>query len=394
MEANAFDIIIAGGAMTGATLAFALAQRCPELSIAVVEASDVARQYRHPGFDARSIALSYGSVERLKGFDLWQDVASVATPISRVHISDQGHVGSTEIQHDQCGLETLGYVVELADMGRIFYARLADTRSITVFCPDRIERIDRERDQITVKLGSGTSLTGALLVAADGTHSTCCRLLQHEAEMTDFHQTAVISTVQLTQSHQGQAFERFTADGPVALLPMSQNRMSLVWCVRPETVASLLNLPDDVFLQRLQQAFGWRLGWLAQIGERVAYPLTLSVRKRQVSHRFAIVGNAAQTLHPIAGQGFNLGIRDVASLVDEIHHSHREIGDYSMLSRYQARRISDRQQTIWFTSSLVHLFSNSWLTTALGRNIGLMMLNSFPLLKRPLLQRVLGRVSR
>ncbi len=399
LSCDKFDVVIAGGAMTGATLALMLDSAFSgALSIAVVEPFQVDQQ--HPGFDSRSIALSYGTVQILQHFQLWPEIEKVATTITHISVTDQGHAGMTDIDADRENLYALGYVVELADVGRLYQQLLAQSASISWLCPERIAQVDRSQDQVTIGLQQGQTITTKLLVAADGALSECSQQLGLALDEHDFHQVAVIANIGLDQPHQGRAFERFTASGPLALLPMSDNRMSLVWCVASERAEQLLQLDESDFLEQLQQQFGWRLGKLVKVGERVSYPLIMRSRPQTISHRFAVVGNAAQTLHPIAGQGFNLGIRDVVSLVESLLMAKNaaeeslDVGEYSYLNHYQNRRQTDRQLTMMMTSSLVHLFSNQWLPTMVGRNLGLMISDTIPCLNKPLLQRTLGLVSR
>ncbi len=398
-SATPFDVVIAGGAMTGATLALILDLAFTgSLSIAVVEAFE-SDERTHPGFDSRSIALSYGTVQILKHYGLWSEISRVATPIKHISVTDQGHAGMTDIHAVQEKIDALGYVVELADIGRIYSAMLQQCDSITLFCPAKIEHIERSVDSVDIGLKDGDQLRARLLVAADGALSECSRQIGLALEEHDFNQVALIANIGISQPHNGQAFERFTTSGPLALLPMSDNRMSLVWCVSPERTEQLLLTSDSDFLEQLQGQFGWRLGKLNKVGERVCYPLIMRSRPQTISHRFVAVGNAAQTLHPIAGQGFNLGIRDVISLVESLSGTlvsggAVDPGEYALLYQYQCRRQQDRDATMAMTSSLVHLFSNDWLTTTLGRNLGLMAIDIVPGLSKPLLQRTLGLVSR
>jgi len=392
-KSNHFDVIIAGGAMAGATLALALHQLSQgKLKVAVIEAFATDHS-AHPGFDARSIALSYGTVQILQDLQLWSSLRPFATPIEHIHVSDQSHAGMTDIHRESLGVEALGYVVELADVGRVYAERMAQCSSIQQFVPSRVINISREQKSVTVQLDSGDALQGKLLVAADGAMSTCCQALGLTMQEHDFEQVALIANITSSQPHDGRAFERFTPHGPVALLPMSQDRLSLVWCLPPEQVAHWQHCSDAEFLQGLQQAFGWRLGELTHAGERSVYPLILRYREQTISHRFAMVGNAAQTLHPIAGQGFNLGIRDVATLAEEITQSD-DAGDYALLQRFYQRRQADRTATITLTTGLVHTFSNDWLPMRIGRNLGLMAMDNLPVLKTPLLRRTLGIVNR
>lgn len=389
-----YDVVIAGGAMAGATLALAIAHLSGDrLRVAVVEPHAVETQ-SHPGFDSRSIALSFGTVTLLKRFALWDEMLPFATPIRHIHVSDRSHAGMTDIGVQEVGVEALGYVVELADVGRFYQQRLQHHPSIDVYLPDAVIDVQRDLQQVHLTLQSGQSLTSRLLVAADGAISSCCEQLGLALQKHDFQQTAIIANIVTQESHLGRAFERFTEHGPLALLPMSDNRMSLVWCLPPQEAARVMALSDSEFLGQLQQAFGWRLGAFKRVGQRASYPLVLHHRTQNISHRFAVVGNAAQTLHPIAGQGFNLGIRDVASLAEEIVNSAQDAGAYPTLIRFKQRRAADRSNTIQMTSALVHIFSNDYLSLRLGRNLGLGLMDNLSLLKQPLLRQTLGLVSR
>ncbi|MCG7490589.1 2-octaprenyl-6-methoxyphenyl hydroxylase [Vibrio sp. Of14-4] len=389
-----FDIVITGGAMAGMTLALAVSKLSgSSLSIAVVEPYQ-ADYDAHPGFDSRAIALSLGTVNILKQYDLWQGMAEFATPIKHIHVSDRGHAGMTDIDHQEIPVDALGYVVELTDVGRYYSEQLSQHKNIHLLCPARVSQIERLQHQVCVTLNDGQSLASKLLVAADGARSTCCEQLEVESELHDFEQVAVIANVKTAQAHQGRAFERFTSSGPLALLPMSEQRMSLVWCLKPDQATQIMSLDDSEFKQALQAAFGWRLGEFQTIGHRSSYPLQQSFRQQNTSHRLAIIGNAAQTLHPIAGQGFNLGIRDIATLAESIMSHVQDPGDYSVLSQYQRRRELDRSMTLSLTSSLVHIFSNDYLSFRVARNLGLAAMDNATMLKAPLLTRTLGLVAR
>ncbi|MDC5811044.1 2-octaprenyl-6-methoxyphenyl hydroxylase [Vibrio europaeus] len=388
-----FDVVIAGGAMAGMTLALAINKlTLRPLSVAVIEPFQVDHG-AHPGFDSRSVALSYGTVAILKQLGLWQEIAKVATPIEHIHVSDRSHAGMTDITTEEVGVDALGYVVELADVGRIYHQQVEQDNNISVLHA-AVEQVERSEEKVSITLSDGNLVEGKLLVAADGAISTCCEQTGIELCEHDFEQIAVIANISAQSPHNGRAFERFTESGPVALLPMSQGRMSLVWCVRPDKAQQIINYNDEQFLSELQQAFGWRLGKLQKVGHRASYPLLLRYREQNVSHRFAIVGNAAQTLHPIAGQGFNLGIRDVATLAESIAKSSDDPGSYCTLKQFKNARRDDRNATIAMTSALVHIFSNDYLSLRVGRNLGLFGMDNLPVLKTPLLRRTLGLVAR
>ncbi|EHH1024344.1 2-octaprenyl-6-methoxyphenyl hydroxylase [Vibrio parahaemolyticus] len=389
-----YDVVIAGGAMAGATLALAIEHLSRgALRVAVVEPFK-AQSDQHPGFDSRSIALSYGTVNLLRHLELWSAIEPFSTPIEHIHVSDRSHAGMTDITKHDVGVEALGYVVELADVGRVYQELLTHSTAIDLYCPDSAKHITRTQENVTIELASGELLNAKLLVAADGAVSQCCQQIGLELSEHDFNQVAVIANIVTQEPHQGRAFERFTENGPVALLPMSDNRMSLVWCLRPDEAQIVMELSESEFLERLQQDFGWRLGAMQKVGLRASYPLLLRHRKQNISHRFAIVGNAAQTLHPIAGQGFNLGIRDVVTLAEELVKQGEDVGRYQGLIRFSQRREADRNETIWLTSSLVHVFSNDLLAMRIGRNTALAAMDNLSIFKQPLLRHTLGLVKR
>ncbi|WP_337167195.1 2-octaprenyl-6-methoxyphenyl hydroxylase [Vibrio parahaemolyticus] len=389
-----YDVVIAGGAMAGATLALAIEHLSQgALRVAVVEPFK-AQSDQHPGFDSRSIALSYGTVNLLRHLELWSAIEPFTTPIEHIHVSDRSHAGMTDITKHDVGVEALGYVVELADVGRVYQELLTHSTAIDLYCPDSAKHITRTQENVTIELASGELLNAKLLVAADGAVSQCCQQIGLELSEHDSDQVAVIANIVTQEPHQGRAFERFTENGPVALLPMSDNRMSLVWCLRPDDAQIVMELSESEFLERLQQDFGWRLGAMQKVGLRASYPLLLRHRKQNISHRFAIVGNAAQTLHPIAGQGFNLGIRDVVTLAEELVKQGEDVGRYQGLIRFSQRREADRNETIWLTSSLVHVFSNDLLAMRIGRNTALAAMDNLSIFKQPLLRHTLGLVKR
>ncbi|CAI2289789.1 2-octaprenyl-6-methoxyphenyl hydroxylase [Vibrio parahaemolyticus] len=389
-----YDVVIAGGAMAGATLALAIEHLSQgALRVAVVEPFK-AQSDQHPGFDSRSIALSYGTVNLLRHLELWSAIEPFTTPIEHIHVSDRSHAGMTDITKHDVGVEALGYVVELADVGRVYQELLTHSTAVDLYCPDSAKHITRTQENVTLELASGELLNAKLLVAADGAVSQCCQQIGLELSEHDFDQVAVIANIVTQEPHQGRAFERFTENGPVALLPMSDNRMSLVWCLRPDDAQIVMELSESEFLERLQQDFGWRLGAMQKVGLRASYPLLLRHRKQNISHRFAIVGNAAQTLHPIAGQGFNLGIRDVVTLAEELVKQGEDVGRYQGLIRFSQRREADRNETIWLTSSLVHVFSNDLLAMRIGRNTALAAMDNLSIFKQPLLRHTLGLVKR
>lgn len=383
--------------MTGATLALALSHLTQgSLPVTLIEAIAPGER-AHPGYDGRAIALAAGTCQQLAAINLWPALADCATPITHVHVSDRGHAGFVNIDAADYEVKALGNVVELHEVGNRLYQRLRQAPGVTLRCPEQVSRIEQHQDHVSVTLGSGEQLQGSLLVAADGSHSRAAAACGVQWQREDYQQIAVIANVTTQIAPQGRAFERFTEHGPLALLPMSHSRSSLVWCHPPMAKSRIDSWSDVEFLAELQQAFGWRLGRFTQVGQRTSYPLALQSASRTVAHRLALVGNAAQTLHPIAGQGFNLGIRDVMSLAETLAAAQRQQedpGSFAVLQRYHQRREPDRAATIGVTDGLVRLFANRYLPLAIGRNLGLMTMDNLPWLRNRLAERTLGWVTR
>ena len=391
------SILIAGGGMTGATLALAISHLTQgQLPVTLIERHQPDSR-AHPGFDGRAIALAAGTCQQLAEIDLWRSLADCATPITHIHVSDRGHSGFVQLQAEDYQLSALGNVVELYDVGQRLFTRLREAPGVTLCCPDHVTSVTRSADSVQATLSSGATLQGALLVAADGARSPLAASCGMRWQRDDYQQLAVIANVATQLPHQGRAFERFTQHGPLALLPMSGNRLSLVWCHPAAAEATVKQWDDATFLHELQRAFGWRLGRFTHAGQREIYPLALQTAERQVTHRLALVGNAAQTLHPIAGQGFNLGLRDVMSLAETLAAAHRhqqDPGSHAVLHHFAARRQPDRAATIGVTDGLVRLFANRYAPLVAGRNLGLVAMDHLPWLRNPLAVRTLGWVKR
>lgn len=391
------SVIIVGGGMTGATLALAISHMTQgQLPVHLVEAV-APEASNHPGFDARAIALAQGTCQQLARIGIWQAIADRATAIGTVHVSDRGHAGFVTLEAQDYRIDALGQVVELHDVGLRLFRLLQDAPGVTLHCPARVASVSRSDASVSVTVESGTVLEGQLLVAADGSRSSLGTQCGVEWRQQPYGQVAVIANVATAADHNGRAFERFTQHGPLAMLPMSDGRCSLVWCHPQDKAEEVKAWSDERFCTELQKAFGWRLGRITHAGKRTVYPLSLTTASQSVSHRLALVGNAAQTLHPIAGQGFNLGLRDVMSLAESLAQAwgeQKDCGAYSVLSHYQKRRQADKEATIGVTDGLVHLFANRWAPLVAGRNLGLMAMELFIPARDVLAQRTLGWVAR
>lgn len=383
-----FDVVIAGGGMAGSMLALALTQRCPALRIAMVEQQ--AAVAPKVSFDSRSIALSAGSVALLQQLDIWPQLAAHSCPILDIAVSDRGHFGKTWLNAAEYAVPALGQVIEIEYIGEVLAARLANIANISRFQPNQITALTPQRDAQILTLQDGSQLNTSLLVIAEGGQSATRQLTgltQHEQA---YQQTAIIANLSLAQRHQHKAFERFTEHGPIALLPLTDNRYSLVWTVPQAQAEALLALPTEQFLMQVQQAFGYRAGIFNGCGKRAAYPLILRQSPQAVGHRTALLGNSLHSLHPIAGQGFNLALRDIDCLSHILAQHPEQIGDYAMLRQYDVARQADMQRVIWLTDALVRTFSNRSRVVALARNLGLFAMLLCDDLKHPLARQTMG----
>lgn len=402
-----FDIIIAGGGMAGSTTALALAkinvhQRL--LKIALVESIKVDSD-ASPSFDQRAVALSASSVAIYKSLGLWADLEPLAEPILDIHISEQNHFGFTRLSAKDHRLDALGQVIPLNETGPTLWKSIQLHKNITTFCPNEITHVNalekqKNNNKIIVNLsGEGNNseqqITAQLLIAADGTFSNLAKMADIETERTSYNQHAIIANISTEKPHANKAFERFTKEGPLALLPLSRNRMSLVWCQNEEHCEDTMRYDDETFKTELQKSFGFRLGKIVRVGERSSYPLSLHLPKKIYCGRTLLLGNSAHTLHPIAGQGFNVGLRDIAALVDSISDALEsvervDIGSEAFLEKYKNQRKPDWQQTVGATDALVRLFSNEFMPLNSTRSKALWLIDKIPFIKNKIANAAMG----
>ena len=395
------DVAIAGGGLVGASLALALAKL--QLRVVLIEAAPFGAP-EQSSFDDRTTALSNGSRRIFEALGVWPLIEREATAIRRIHVSDQGRFGFTRIDAKEQGLNALGFVVVNRVMGAALWRRLSAEPSITVIAPAKVQSMQLQDgvQRIECDLGAGGTrlVTAKLAVAADGARSTLRQSAGIGASTWDYEQVALVSNVFTQHFHDHVAYERFTPTGPIALLPMTDGRCGLIWTSAPGTARELAQLDDSHFLARLQDAFGFRLGRITRVGQRQLYPLSLTRSDEYVAERLAIVGNAAQTLHPIAGQGFNLGLRDAVSLAEVLADGRNEsraafdAGDGLWLQRYREWRAADRGNIVRFTDGLVRLFAQPLGPLKLLRNAGMLALDLMPSAKDALSQLSLGAAGR
>jgi len=391
------DVLIAGGGLVGASLACALGQA--GVRTCIVEALS-ADGDQPPGYDERSIALAQGSQRIFAGLGLWSALAADACPIHTIHVSDRGHFGFTRLRREQEGVPALGYVASARALGKVLQQGVQQLDTVEVLAPAQLKAFHVGAGGVQADIehrGTVTRCTAKLLVAADGAQSTIREQLGIRTTRRDYRQTAIIANVSTDRAHNNVAYERFTDSGPLALLPMTGQRSALVWTVHEQHCEEVMALEDSEFLQRLQQRFGYRLGRFTRVGKRNAYPLQLLQAAESVRPRLALIGNAVHTLHPIAGQGFNLGLRDVAALVDVVLdacHSSRDFGELPVLQRYADWRQADQRRVALFTDSMVRLFGQSLPPVAWLRDAGMLALDICPPAKRWFGRMTMGRAGR
>ncbi len=375
--------------MVGLSLAAALA----ELPLDVVVIEPVAPESaEQPSFDSRTTALSSGSRHVLEGIGAWASLSARATPIRRIHVSERGIFGTATLDAGEQGLAALGYTIENRLLGQALRGRVAGFPRIRL-CPARVAGLETGADAVQLSTDSGETFEARLLVAADGAQSAVRSALGIGASTADYGQHAVIAHVDTTRFHDHTAFERFTETGPLAVLPIAEGRSAIVWTLAPEAASRALALPDRAFLDELQQAFGLRLGRFTRVGRRQAYPLALTQAERLTAPRAAVLGNAAQSLHPVAGQGFNLALRDVAMLAELVAEG-GDPGAPALLDRYADWRTPDRKAVVRFTDSLVRGFGLPLGPLRRARGQGLLLFDLLRPVKREFARRTMGLAGR
>lgn len=397
MNSVDYDVAIVGGGLAGASLAVAL--KATPLRVVVIEAvADEARLASGAG--DRALALAQGSVDLLQRLGLWDGARDKAVPIRKIHVSDRGHFGKARIDAAAENVDALGYVVAARELERSAIARM-QALAVQRIQPARVIGAQAGPDSICLSIrkdnGEGCLLNARLLVGADGGDSSVRRLLDIGENLTDYGQVAVTTVVRPERDPAGVAFERFTPEGPLALLPIEDRCCAVVWTRSPHQAEAVLALSEARFAAELQAAFGHWLGRLQVCAPRRAFPLKLVRAQRLTAPRAAIIGNAAHQLHPVAGQGFNLGLRDAARLAEmlaEAAATGADVGSPALLERFGADRLADHDRVVNFTDTMVRWFSTEQPLAALARNIGMVLLDHIPAAKRFLARQAMGQAWR
>jgi 2-octaprenyl-6-methoxyphenol hydroxylase len=389
---NEYDIVIVGGGLVGTTLALALA--ISPWRIALVE-SHIPQQHSIALHDMRALALSYSSQQIFQRLNIWEEIQSVATPIKKIHVSEKKRFGNTLLDAHDIELDAFGYVVPIQllydalqhEIAKVATQSRNDSHAVTLLRPASVTAVKQvdKKWQLTI---NEKSITTTLLIAADGEKSFIREALQLPTTKTEYQQTAIVTNCALSKPHEFTAYERFTPQGTLAMMPMLKQRSAIIWAMPNELAETMLTKSDTEFLLAVQQAFGYRLGKLSDLGKRQSYPLRELHAEQQSLPGLILLGNAAHALHPIAAQGFNLSLRDVEALAKLITTTNLE--DESLLTAYLQQRQPDQEQTQKFTQRLVKIFKPQIFPLPSLRSFGLFLFDLIPSAKREFSWRRIG----
>lgn len=384
------DVAIVGGGMVGASLAAGLAGT--GVRVLLIEAVPFGTSAQ-PSFDDRTTALGNASRRIFEALGVWPQIAPEAAAIRAIHVSDAGRFGAAHLSAAEQGVEALGYVVPNRRIGAALWGRLTHLPELALRVPGEIREVAIEAAGVRMTLageGRREAVAARLVVAADGAQSQIRAAAGIATTVEDYAQVAVVANVASDTPHEGNAYERFTPAGPLAVLPLADGTLGVIWACRSADAAAVLALDDAAWLSTLQARFGWRAGRFTRAGRRASYPLKLSRAAAPVATRTVLIGNAAQALHPVAGQGFNLGLRDAAMLAEVLANADGDVGAPQLLARFAAWRGGDRGGVVRFTDGLVKLFGDARPGIGLLRNLGLLAFDLAPPAKSALARVSLG----
>jgi len=387
------DILIAGGGLVGGTLGCALAMG--GFSVVIIDQQEP-REGLDSAFDGRASAIALSSKHVLERLGLWDLMAAQTQPIRDIRVTDGDSPLFLHYDHDDIGAEAFGYMVENRSIREALSRRTREIAGVSVRAPARIDRLERTERGVTARLDDATHIAARLIVGAEGRTSPTRQAAGIGLTGWSYRQTGIVCTVEHEFAHNGIAHEHFLPAGPFAILPLTGNRSSIVWTERADLAASIMALDDQAFLAELATRFGDFLGAIAVTGRRWSYPLALQYAERMTDTRLALVGDAAHGMHPIAGQGLNMGLRDVAALAEVLTDARRlgaDAGDTLALEKYERWRRFDNTLMLAMTDALNRLFSNDIEPLALARDLGLAAVNKMPPLKRLFMRHAMGTVG-
>ena len=392
------DITILGAGMAGASLVHLLAPaRAAGLSIALIDRQplswDKDDSDRPPSFDGRATALSWGTRQILEELDIWNSIAPYACSIDHIQVSDEGRFGQAQLHANEQNTEALGYIIENHRLGQGLLSGLNVSDSLHVMAPNSVETVRMTAEGAELILDDGRALTTTLLIMADGGRSPLPRQLGIEQSRKDYGAQALVTQVKCEKPHDHWAYERFSSDGPIAFLPLNKDEYAVVWTLSDDEVDAVLALADDVLIERLQARIGYRVGKISAMGERLTYPLALVKSSEQVRRSLVLLGNAAHSLHPVAGQGFNLTLRDAAVLAEHLNRAAmqgQDVGSLEVLEAYLQQQSADQRNTIAASDLLPRIFGSKVPAVAFLRDAGLLTMAAAPVARRLFARHAMG----
>ena len=388
-----FDCIVIGGGLSGLTTTLALSKI--GLSVAIIDKTSLKMAKKNEG-DQRTTAVSASGKKVFEALDVWDSLKKGAEPILDIVVSEKGKKGHLSFDHQTVGTEPMGHILNNIELKNSLISSIRSQKNIQLFPFKSLNNFFPETGAVTIDLNDGSSYEAALLVAADGRNSDGRRIAKIKSTNIDYNQSSIVFTVGHEKPHRGTAYEQFTTGGPIASLPMRGNKSSVVWSEDTEVVESLMQLDDKDFVAAASYRLNDCLGKMTIIGQRKVFPLKLNYADTIIANRFAMVGDAAHGLHPIAGQGFNLGLRDIANLTEEISNARRlglDIGSFETLRSYQAARRFDNFSLVAATDGLNRLFTDNNKIVGFIRSSGLDAINTMSPIKNLFMRLAMGEVG-
>ena len=394
LDKTTYDIIIVGGGMVGATLACGLAEEAENLSIALIDAYAPNFDWDSNSFDMRVSAITRASQTLFKNIDAWKKILELrVSPYQDMIVWDAEGKGKVHFDSADMGEADLGHIIENRVIVKALHQRVAEISNIDFLCPVQIKSINFYDEKTELVLDDQTKLSTKLVVGADGTRSWVRQQADIAVKGWDFDQAALVTTVKTEKHHQNTAWQRFLKTGPLAFLPLTDGYSSIVWSTSPDEAKRLTEISEDDFAKELEQAFESKLGKIESVAGRAVFPLRLFETLNYVKPRLALVGDAAHTIHPLAGQGVNLGLADVASLMTvivEALNDKKDIGDLKVLRRYERWRRAENRSMLVAMDGIKRLFGSELSVIKDLRNAGLSLTDRITPLKNLLMQQAMG----